>query len=217
MNKIMRLFVCVALIASTLLLSSCGPIPDRGDPGLFPEGYTGGVGISDEFDEELYCLETYEETIAAIEKLKSHGTKISEDSLIFSYDGGLFDTKYFIAMGAGSDKIKKGDDPYDRFGGIVYVFCVALFDEISVDELVYDYYYNYRGFVISKTNVLIPYSKEIFTLPPVLSEWNSKGGYVTYGGIYALSVSYTPPSAELGEYSTSQEAIYAALNSLVFL
>ena len=219
MNKILRLFVCIALIASTLLLSSCGLITlGKFGEGLFPEGYTGGVGYLYGVSQEIYCLETYEETMLAIEKLKSHDSEILRSSLIFSSDGEFFDTKYFIIIGKGRDKIKKGDDPYDRYGGEVSVFCVALYDEISVDELAYDYYYNYHGFEINLSDYRKTYSPDILDLDPTFNKWNSSPVQysVYYNGESVFKVDYLPPSSDLGEDSIPQEHITAALKSIVF-
>ena len=101
---------------------------------------------------EYYWVETYDEALEAVELLKSHGSTF-EESLIFSYDGDLFDTKYCFYMNYfTSDRIDWGENPFDRKSENVRVTSVAFFEEISIDDLVkgrvswYDAYelkYNY--------------------------------------------------------------------------
>ena len=103
----------------------------------FPEGYTGGWMIEWHSTLAYYWVETYEECVAAIEQLKSHGSTF-EKKLIFTYEGDLFDTKYcFTIDRKKADKIKYGEDPFDRYAEDVVVMSVAFYDDVSIDELIF--------------------------------------------------------------------------------
>ena len=114
-----------------------------------PEGYTGGFASQTEnFGApvmEYYWVETYDECLSAIAKLESHGSKIDK-SLIFSYEGDLFDTKYcFSFVREKSDKIVFGEDPFDRYTEKVSVKAWAFFKDVKIDDLIYSDVKNYDG------------------------------------------------------------------------
>ena len=149
----------LVLVLSITTLSSCGLIDyvigtDDGDnegangldgnhknQSLFPKGYTGGFPYADQpgNEVEFWWVETYEECLAAIELLKSHGSTF-EESAIFTYDGELFDTKYCFKI-SGTNKytedIEFGDNPFDRRAGDVEIKSYAFFDDVTIDEINY--------------------------------------------------------------------------------
>ena len=151
MKKIIALVLVVIL--TTLSLSSCARLfsgffydhhSDKN--GYFPDGYTGGYGIEAGSKAELYWVETYEEAVSAIEKMKSHGSTFLP-SAIFSYEGELFDTKYcFVINGWESDKITYGEDPFDRKCADVEIRSVAFLSEVTIEELVYGIIYCYPAY-----------------------------------------------------------------------
>lgn len=149
MKRIKPLLALLTLF--TLLLTSCGPLWTGGDKG-YPEGYTGGHGISYGSSVEYYWLESYEEYLDAIEKLKSHGSSF-KDSIVFSYDGELFDTKYcFIFDGDKSEDIRYGEDPFDRRGENVRIESYGFFEEVTIDELIFSYVTDYDILYLSSEN-----------------------------------------------------------------
>ena len=123
-----------------IILSSCGNIW-FGTSG-FPEGYTGGFEKSYGPEIEYYWVETYEEALEAINLLKSHGSTF-EESVIFTYEGDMFDTKYCFKMSGSRDYVKFGDNPYDRWAENVEITAFGFLENISIDELVYSYFYQY--------------------------------------------------------------------------
>ncbi len=138
MKKIIVKTISAALVFVLTLaaLSSCGWYP-FGDPrSIFPEGYTGGWGIEYGSGEEIYWVETYEEAVAAMDQLKSHGSTFYKTA-IFSYEGELFDTKYCFMFQGKKDNVKFGDNPYDRWAENVIVQSVGFFEDVTIDELVY--------------------------------------------------------------------------------
>lgn len=136
LKKTIAFLLMVYTFAYTLLLSSCDY---HGSDNYFPEGYTGGFHIDRGSGAAYYWVETYEECQAAIELLKSHGSRFGQ-TLIFTYEGELFDTKYCFSINRKrADKIKYGEDPFDRYADGVYVFSYAFYDDVTIDELIYSY------------------------------------------------------------------------------
>ena len=146
--------VVLVFVLSVLALSSCGVVDyinglfesnsqhiddDKGGINgnhsyhyLFPEGYTGGFNHQPGENVEYWWVETYEECLEAIELLKSHGSTFANDILL-TYDGDLFDCKYrfmITGVGATTEKIEWGDNPFDRYANNVYLNCYAFFDEV---------------------------------------------------------------------------------------
>ena len=142
MKRITKALVSLLLLISILLLSSCGVYwrwPDLHHRG-FPEGYTGGWG-SDYYgqDYEYFWVETYDELLEAIEKLESHGSSFAK-SVIFNYEGELFDVKYCFSFGGNKrDYIRYGEDPFDRFASDVAIFSVAFTEDVSIEKLMLSY------------------------------------------------------------------------------
>ena len=196
-NQFIKTVSCVLVFVLTaLMLSSCGVIDyfnsmlndgelqntnsgtTDGIDGnhsyhyLFPEGYTGGFRHQPGENIEYWWVETYEECLEAIELLKSHGSTFANDILL-TYDGDLFDCKYcFMIMGVGAttEEIEWGDNPFDRYANNVYLNCYAFFDDVSIDELNYSLVSNYDTYLIvgeSGYNLI----GEITTENISISEW----------------------------------------------
>ena len=155
----MKKLIAFVLLLSVLMLSSCQYIPflsedeksdeqskPQGDEivdgnhsyhYLYPEGYTGGFDQSPGENAEFWWVETYEECLEAIELLKSHDSSFSID-FVLTYDGELFDTKYcfmFVGDGSKTDKIKWGDNPFDRHAENVTIRSFAFFEDVTIDEI----------------------------------------------------------------------------------
>ena len=150
MKKITSILLCIVMLATTVMLSSCSSLFAK-DEYDFPEGYTGGFLREPNLMREgiYYWVETYDELVAAMELLKSHGSTFRK-SVIFTYEGDLFDTKYYIYFHRKkSDKIKYGEDPFDRWAEDVVVASFAFYDDVSIDELVYSFVERYRCYTIN--------------------------------------------------------------------
>ena len=150
MKKITSILLCIVMLATTVLLSSCSNLFARGEYN-FPEGYTGGIRREPHLMKEgiYYWVETYDELVAAMELLKSHGSTF-RTSVIFTYEGDLFDTKYYIYFNREkSDKIKYGDNPFDRWAEDVVVASFAFYDDVSIDELVYSSVHQYQCYFLT--------------------------------------------------------------------
>ena len=149
-NKMLRTISVLLIFAlTTLAIVGCDFLPN--DPnGIFPEGYTGGIGIQPGSPSEHWWVETYEEYIDAIELLKSHGSTFAED-IAFACDEDLFDVKYgFTICGNGrqGERIKFGDNPFDRWAYDIKTFAMVFFDDLTIDELVYSNVKFYEGYQI---------------------------------------------------------------------
>ena len=108
---------------------------------FYPEGYTGGFpGVLTQpgLELEIWWLETYEECLAAIKQLRSHGSTFCESSIIAS-DGVFFDTKYSIEIcwERETEKIKYGDNPFDRHATSVRIYSYVFYEDVTVDEISY--------------------------------------------------------------------------------
>lgn len=137
----MKRIVSAILVICTLLLclTSCGPVFRSS---IYPEGYIGGVGISYGSGAQLYWVETYEEALECIELLKSHGSTISE-SLLYSYEGDLFDTKYLFTFSGKMDAAKYGDNLCDRYAENVSVETYGFFEDVDIKDFEYTYISNF--------------------------------------------------------------------------
>ena len=137
----MKRIVSAILIIFTLLfcLTSCGQVFRSS---IYPEGYIGGVGISYGSGTQLYWVETYEEALECIELLKSHGSTISE-SLLYSYEGDLFDTKYLFRFCGKKDAAKYGDNLCDRYAENVSVETYGFFEDVDIKDFEYTYISNF--------------------------------------------------------------------------
>lgn len=135
-----------------------------------PEGYTGGFKhYYGQTKMEYYWVETYDECIAAIEKLESHGSKINK-SLILSEEREGMDVKYCFQFTAfGTDSIVFGEDPFDRYSGNVTVDSFIFYEDVEIDELVYSYVtdYNYAEVAYISTQ---PYLEMLNKYPDATNE-----------------------------------------------
>ena len=181
-----------------------------------PEGYTGGFDYSYNYgapEMEYYWVESYEELLDAIEKLESHGSKIDK-SLIFSYEGELFDTKYCFTFNRDkSDKIVFGEDPFDRYGEGVYISAWAFFEDVKINDLIYSNVKNYDCCVLTEnqSDLESALSKD----PDVLSKdlkWEIRNNhyYVGYEDYTFYQIEYINSA----EKSISKEAFDAIFNSV---
>lgn len=164
MKKLRKIIALFSVIVIALSLVSCkrnrDPHVCSPDPWEFyPEGYTAGFpemrrswnrGSRD----EIWWVETYEECIEAIDRLKSHGSEFSNISLL-SYDGEFCDIKYcfiFPSVHKWSDQINFGDDPFDRKAINAIVYSCIFFDDTTIDEINYGDitdYHVYSAFAVN--------------------------------------------------------------------
>ena len=152
----MKKLIAFVLLLSVLMLSSCQYIPflsgdegaeqsenqnsdelqcyDQSDSG-FPEGYTGGWDITGS-SMSYYWVETYDECVAAIELLKSHGSTFAS-SAIFNCEDEFVDVKYCFGFSHHSkgDRIKYGENPF-----------------VTIEELVYSNIEDYEAFGFYSTS-----------------------------------------------------------------
>ena len=156
---------------------------------LFPEGYTGGFYHQPGANIEYWWVETYEECIEAIERLKANGSTFVDDTVL-TYDGELFDCKYcfmITGVGSGTEEIKWGDDPFDRRATKVYVTCYAFFDDVTLDELNHSYVSRYEAYMVNSEANHILFSDEITFENATISEWIKKGHEHSYNkGYYKM-------------------------------
>ena len=139
-NQIIKpISVALILIMSALIITGCDLVYDGNH--IFPEGYTGGFGSGSGPETEFWWVESYGECIDAIKLLKSHGSTFDPNvDIVLNYDEDLFDVKYcFIICGDGrnGERIKFGDNPFDRWAYDVMIFTYIFFDDVTIDELVY--------------------------------------------------------------------------------
>lgn len=145
-KRLIAFVLMICTFGSTLLLSSCY---NSSIEKYFPEGFTGGFGIDDGSGRACYWVEAYEECQAAIELLKSHGSTFSKTA-IFTYEGDLFDTKYCLSINIRqADKIKYGENPFDRYAGKVTISSYAFYEGVTIDELNYSYVENYSCYKLA--------------------------------------------------------------------
>ncbi len=221
--KFIKSGVAILILISMLVLSSCdiyyrysiknGPHPKDT---YFPEGYTGGFGISHgDTDAAYYWVETYEECVEAIELLKSHGSTFITSS-IFSYEGDLFDTKYCFDIGRKhSDPIEYGENPFDRWAEEVYITSYAFYDDVTIDELIYSYCSRYNVYIFSSNPELneiydenpdVIYSEFIIdSRPDFRSDWI----YYDESQPYLFNISYYTDNP------IPESGLDAILNSIV--
>lgn len=179
MKKIISIFTCFVIVLSSLMLSSCGFVL-RPDPG-FPSGYTGGFPyyMLDNSGVELYWVETYDEYKAAVEKLISHGSKLPH-SVVFGYEGDLFDTKYCFFFQGAKEFVRYGNDPFDRCARDVYVKSVAFFEDVTIDEIVFSYVNDYKCYSISTDAANLFAASRKMTEKDLVYKKLEDGGYIAY-------------------------------------
>ena len=200
--------IILIFVMATMMLSSCsdflisiiGNSSGTGKPvykyptwDLFPEGYTGGYGIQPGAMIEYWWVETYEECVAAVNKLKSHGSTFANDNIL-TYDDFLFDAKYcFVIIGDGiyGDEIKPGDDPFDRWAENVRIDCFAFFEEVSIDELIFSHVGRYDAYLFSSQSKYDDWKGYISEDTVEIGEWimdyelhHKKGFYRCYREVF---------------------------------
>ena len=149
MKNIRKIVITLWLLGALVLsLASCGTIISFNKP---PKGYTGGdiIFIERYFFayNEIHWVETYEEAMFAIERLKANGNNVSVQ--ISTYENEYVDAKYvFHIPKKGSKGLEKGQMWYDRedIQSLVSVRYIGFFDKITIEELEYSYYQRYRTF-----------------------------------------------------------------------
>ena len=183
MIKTMKKAIAFVLMICTLITtaSSCSLFSSNNEVkdgeiysnGIFPKGYTGGFLISPGSSVEYWWVETNEEALAAIELLKSHGSTFSDDVAILT-ESDLFDVKYcFTIVGNGSkgDKIKFGDNPFDRWAQGIRVRSYAFFEPVTLDELNYSLIGRYDAYEFGIYNSYSKSFDEVTTENIQISEW----------------------------------------------
>ena len=140
------------------------------DWNFYPEGYTCGFGLQPGSTLEYWWIETYDECINAIKLLESHGSTFS-DHITFSYEGGLFDTKYCFILGGKKDEISFGDNPFDRYAEGVIIQTYAFFEEVSIDEINYSYISNYEAYIYGIGTVYMNGYENITIDDLVIGDW----------------------------------------------
>ena len=159
---------------------------------LFPDGYTGGFLHNPGENVEYWWVETYDECVDAIKLLKSHGSTFS-DEMILAYDGDEFDTKYcFTITGVGwkTEKIKWGDNPFDRHAENVSISSYAFFDDVTIDKINHSYLHHFNAYsfyMYDKYPKIISNCKEddIF-----IGEWIKNDNMYSESGKCVLKVYY---------------------------
>lgn len=198
--KFVKQSIAILILISILVLSSCEYLPflsdneqsdvqsnPQGDEFvdgnhpyhyLFPEGYTGGFNHQPGANIEYWWVETYEECLAAIELLKSHDSTFDE-SVIFTYEGDLFDTKYCFKITTNNrhtEKIKFGDNPFDRRALNVKVKSYAFFEDVTIDEINHSYVNDYKV-----SSMLMENSEKLkatdFCIENAYYKWNNEKNY----------------------------------------
>ena len=150
MKKFKKIIICIFLIIATAVsMSSCNLLTHylrKGD-------YTGGLHVPDRSHyfsiTEVHWVETYEEAILAIEHLQAAGNKVR--ALLSTYENEYVDAKYVFRIHKdGSKKLEKGQMWYDReeIQSTVSVYYIGFLDKITIEELEYSYFDEYRSFEI---------------------------------------------------------------------
>ena len=145
---------------------------------LFPDGYTGGFRHQPGANIEYWWVETYEEAIEAIELLKSHGSTFS-DEMILTYEGDEFDTKYcftITGVGAKTEKIKWGDNPFNRYAENVKISCFAFFEDVTIDEINHSYVSKYNAYKFGTEYIYLEWQSNSTIDDITIGEWTSETG-----------------------------------------
>ena len=198
---------------------------------IFPEGYTGGFGLQPGSSLEYWWVETYEECIDAIELLKSHGSTFKTD-YVYACEEDLFDVKYFfitIGNGRHGERIKFGDNPFDRWVYDIQIGTIVFFDDVTIDELVYSYTSRYEAYGIYATDTYYSmyYDDNMQVNGIEISDWMISSEHVFKQNKYCKIVSYCEQpviqittsfyvlseEAETREYKMNDECINYIINS----
>ncbi len=115
-----------------------------GDP-----NYTGGLsGYGQPDMPQWWWVETYDECLAAIDKLDSKGSTF-DTSTIFSYEGGEFDVKYCFSLER-RNYLKYGrDNPFNRKNENVKICAFIFLEDTSIDDFAYSYVNTYCAYYFS--------------------------------------------------------------------
>ena len=129
----------LVLVLSILTLSSCGFLLVGKK---YPEGYTGGLGVTYASQIEYCWVETYAEVLEAIDELESYGSTF-RNSAFFSYEGELFDTKYCFIFAGKKHSIKKDKKFSERWAEDIEIRSYGFFEDVSIPELEYSHIEDY--------------------------------------------------------------------------
>ena len=174
MRKTISILLFLVIICNMFMLCSCGLIFTSKK---YPEGYTGGFGISYGSDIEYYWVETYEEALEAISELESYGSTFTE-SAYFNYEGDLFDTKYCFVFSGKKHSVKEGKKPSERWADRVIIKTYAFFEDISIAELEYSYISDYDVLYFDPCSEFYRMHKEgeIVNLNSITYSWENERG-----------------------------------------
>ena len=227
MKKLLVAFLVIILIVSILVVGGISVLKHvlANNPYAIPEGYTGGFKrYKGDINYTYYWVETYDECVAAIEKLESHGSKIKK-SLILSEECEGMDVKYhFQFRNSKTHPIVFGEDPFDRYSGDVLVYSYVFFEDVEIEELVYSYVADYATGEIYYVNGVYDYNKIHKEFPDFTSDdfeveidksefydgRVSFNGFVSYKD-YQIYQFYGEPAV----FDVSDEDIDAVLRSVV--
>ena len=192
---------------------------------IFPEGYTAGLHLYDGSALEYWWVETYKECLDAIELLKSHGSTFVDEP-VFACDEDMFDVKYcfkIIGDNRHGERIKFGDNPFDRWAYDVEIYTYVFFDNVTIDELVYSYVGRYEAYEVScysEYQIMLDESFDKDNL--TISDWtvvieiktsgecmyDRKVSYCEQPIIYIVSCFYTPDEdKDTREFKMTDECV----------
>ena len=218
MKKIVSIILTIILLSSTLLLSSCDYLSFGGRNHNIPGWYVGGYeGIHNGMGMEFYWVETYDEMLAAVESLKSHGSTFGE-SMIFNYDSELFDTKYcFVMKRDKAESIEWGEDPFDRKVLDVSIKSVAFLDDVTVDWVTKNLVSQCDSYELDYANLDLGNLRDV-DFSDLSYEWKSDNGKK----VCTISLGENEKVQLVGEYTNnadymSDECLDALLGSIVFV
>lgn len=161
------LLMLIVIIVSSF--SSCR-LGEYYEPNGFPEGYTGGFGISPGSGIEYYWVETYDEAVESINLLKTHGSTFLSNSIL-AYDGDMFDTKYCFVFYGPKDKINYGENPYDRWATDISILSYAFYEEVSIEKIVYSLLKNYDVYSFNASVFYTQLAQPIKAEDIVFQDW----------------------------------------------
>ena len=154
MKKTAKILISIMLIVSVALsIASCEAVGyilsrfdrtnSRGPRDWYegcpvPEGYTGGISGDYRFHEsyEIKWLETYEEMVDAVTRLRAHGTEIHPIALFDCEDYG-FDLKFCIVFKRPKEQLSEGQGYFDRKLDGVEISTYVFFENITIEDLEY--------------------------------------------------------------------------------
>ena len=142
---------------------------------IVPVGYTGGVEYDLCFHEEyaVYWLETYEEVLEAVELLKSNGSTIKR-SIAFDCEGELLDVKFcFLYSRSKAQKLEEGKNFFDRKIDDGEFKWFGLFEDVTIDELLYSTVSRYDSLNISyvKDQAIYRDFMDIYDTDKITFDW----------------------------------------------